>query len=175
MKDILQGKWLKHPLHPIMAHIPTALWPAALLFDILAAFGVGGNAMVQTAFYCIAFGLIAAFGAIPAGLADWWDIKPGKPARTIGIYHLSINVTITVLQIISLLLRVGDLTTATTVPTLSLVLSVIVTLALFVSGYLGGRMVYDQGISIARLSKGEWRERAERAGSAVPKKEGAEG
>lgn len=175
MKDFLQGKWLKHPLHPILVHIPTGLWPSALLFDILANLGVGGNAMVQTSFYCIAFGLVAALGAVPTGLADWWDIKPGKPARSMGLYHMTLNLAVTTLQIINLLLRLGDLTTATTVPILPLVLSLLSTLLLFVSGYLGGRMVYDQGISIARISKGEWRKRAERSGSAVPKKEGGEG
>jgi hypothetical protein len=36
-----------------------------------------------------------------------------------------------------------------------------------VSGYLGGRMVYAYGISIARQSKKEWRERAEKGGARV--------
>jgi len=175
MKEFLQGKWLKHPLHPILVHMPTALWPAALLFDILANFGVGGNALVQTSFYCIAFGLMSALVAIPAGLADWWDIKPGKPARTLGLYHMAINLAVTVLQIANLLLRLDTLTTSTTVAALPFALSILSTLLLLVSGYLGGRMVYDQGISIARNSKDEWRKRAERAGAAVPKKEGAEG
>jgi uncharacterized membrane protein len=173
MKSFLQGTWLKHPLHPIIAHLPTALWPTALLFDILSTFGVGGNALAQTSFWCIALGLLAALGAVPTGLADWWDIKPGKPARSMGLYHMALNLTITALQIANLLLRLDTLTTATAVPTLPLALSILSTLLLSVSGYLGGRMVYDQGISIARTSKQEWRKRAERAGAAVPKSEGA--
>lgn len=175
MKDFLQGKWLKHPLHPILAHMPMALWPAALLFDILSLFGVGGNAMVQTSFYCIGFGLVAVLGAIPTGLADWWDIKPGKPARTLGLYHLALNATITVIQLINLVVRLDNLKSAQAVSTVQLILSLLSVLTLFVSGYLGGRMVYDQGISIARNSKGEWRKRAERAGNAVPKKEESAG
>jgi uncharacterized membrane protein len=175
MKDFLQGVWLKHPLHPLLVHIPTALWPAALLFDVLSRFGVGGNAMVQTSFYCIAFGLLVALAAVPTGLADWWDIKPGKPARRLGIYHMSINLTVAVLELINLLLRWGTFATDTQVDTVPLVLSIVSVLLLSVSGYLGGRMVYDQGISIARLSKGEWRKRAEAGGAAVPEQKGAEG
>jgi hypothetical protein len=58
---------------------------------------------------------------------------------------------------------------------LPLSLSVVGTLILVVSGYLGGRMVYHYGIGIARLSKGRWRRVAERGGANVPKKEEAAG
>jgi uncharacterized membrane protein len=172
MKDFLQGKWLKHPLHPLLVHIPTALWPAALVFDILSMLGVGGNAMVQTSFYSILFGLVVVLLAAPAGLADWLDIRPGKPAKNMGLIHAGINVTVTVVQIANLALRWGTFSAATAVDTLPMILSLVSTLALLVSGYIGGRMVYDQGISIARLSKGEWRDRAEKAGNAVPQKGG---
>ena len=172
MKDFLQGKWLKHPLHPLLVHIPTALWPAALVFDILSMFGVGGNAMVQTSFYSILFGLVVALLAAAAGLADWLDIRPGKPAKRMGLIHASINLSVTVVQVVNLALRWGTFSTATAVDTLPMVLSLVSTLALLVSGYLGGRMVYDQGISIARLSKYEWRKRAELAGNAVHEKGG---
>jgi uncharacterized membrane protein len=176
MKDFLQGKWLKHPLHPMLVHIPTALWPAALVFDILSNFGVGGNAnaMVQTSFYAIAFGLAAALAAIPTGLADWWDIKPDKPARKIGLYHLALNLTITALQILNLLLRLGTLALDTAVAGLPLALSVISTLLLGASSYLGGLMVFDYGISVARLSKKRWRKIAEESGANVPSEERGE-
>jgi uncharacterized membrane protein len=172
MKDFLQGKWLKHPLHPLLVHIPTALWPAAFVFDILSMLGVGGNAMVQTSFYSILFGLVVALAAAAAGLADWLEIRPGKPAKNMGLIHAGINVTVTLVQIVNLALRWGTYATGAAVDTLPVVLSLVSTLALLVSGYLGGRMVYDQGISIARLSKGEWRDRAEKAGNAVPEKGG---
>jgi len=32
VKELLQGRWMNHPLHPALAHIPTGLWPAALVF-----------------------------------------------------------------------------------------------------------------------------------------------
>ena len=172
MKDFLQGKWLRHPLHPILVHIPTALWPAALVFDILSMLGVGGNAMVRTSFYSILFGIIVVLLAAPAGLADWLEIRPGKPAKNMGLVHAGINVTVTVVQIVNVALRWGTYTTDDAVGALPMLLSLVSTVALLVSGYLGGRMVYDQGIAIARLSKSEWRERAEKAGNAVPEKGG---
>lgn len=174
MKEFLQGKWLKHPLHPILVHVPTALWPAALLFDVLAN-ARSDNALVQASFYMILFGLLAALVAIPAGIADWMDIKREKPAWQLGVYHMALNIAGTVLWGVNLLLRWGDVQTATSVGTLPLVLSVLGVLMLGVSGYLGGRMVYHYGIGIARLSKGRWRRVAERGGANVPKKEEAAG
>ena len=168
MKDFLQGKWLKHPLHPILVHLPTSLWPAALVFDVLGIMGIGGNASVQAAFYAILFGLGAALLAIPAGLADWLDIKPEKPARQLGLYHMVINISATVLWLVNLLLRWNDVGTATQVGTLPLALSIVGTLLLVVSGYLGGRMVYDYGIGIGRQSKKKWRKIAEQGEARVP-------
>jgi hypothetical protein len=31
MKWNLKGEWLRHPLHPILAHVPMAIWLGLLL------------------------------------------------------------------------------------------------------------------------------------------------
>lgn len=49
LKDFLQGKWLGHPLHPLLVHLPTALWPAALVFDILSIAGIARRTMFVSA------------------------------------------------------------------------------------------------------------------------------
>src|SRR4051794_16059982 len=90
MKDFLQGKWLKHPLHPILVSLPLGLWPAALVFDLLSYTPGGGNIMVRTSFCAIVLGLVGALLAVPTGLADWWDIKRERPAWKIGLIHMSL-------------------------------------------------------------------------------------
>jgi uncharacterized membrane protein len=35
IKSFLQGKWLGHPLHPALVHIPVGAWTAALIFDLI--------------------------------------------------------------------------------------------------------------------------------------------
>ena len=60
----------------------------------------------------------------------------------------------------------------------ALALSAIAVGLLAVSGYIGGRMVFEHGVSVARLSKKKWRALAA-AGHAnllpeQPKSEGAE-
>ena len=80
LKAFLQGKWLGHPLHPALVHLPVGLFPAALLFDLLSRGGDGGNAIVQTSFYCIAVGLIVGLLAAPAASAT----RPDGPTATQG-------------------------------------------------------------------------------------------
>ncbi len=168
LKHILQGKWLGHPLHPALVHLPTGLWPAALLFDTISASGAGGSAIVRASFACIAGGLLVALVAIPAGLADFVEIKPGKPARRIAVYHMVLNLVATALFGINLWLRRDAVADARAVPSLQLTLSVLGVLILFVSGYLGGRLAYDRGIGVGRLSKDKWRRIAEAGHANLP-------
>lgn len=167
-KQFLQGEWLGHPLHPAIVHVPTALWPAALLFDILTQFDIGGNALVRASFYAIALGIAAALLAAPTGLADWWDIKREKPAWKLGLWHMILNVLALAVSAANLYLRWGDELRAEAVANVPLALSAVVTAILFVSGYLGGRMVYHYGASVARQSKEEWRARAAEGGANLP-------
>jgi uncharacterized membrane protein len=169
LKDFLQGKWLRHPLHPALVHIPTALWPSALLFDVLSRTQVGSFPAAQISFYAITLGLLAALLAVPTGLADWSDIRREKPAWKLGLYHMGLNLTIFSIQIINLLLRREDQQESSQVPLHLLGISLLATLMLLVSGYLGGRMIYAHGINVARISKGRWRQIAEAGGARLPK------
>jgi uncharacterized membrane protein len=169
VKDFLQGKWLRHPLHPALAHIPTALWPTALLFDVLSRTLPGFSSAAQISYWAIFAGLLVALLAVPTGLADWSDIRREKPAWKLGLYHMGLNLAIFVIQVANLLLRREFLQEAGAVPLHLLGLSLLATLMLLVSGYLGGRMIYAYGINVARISKHRWREIAEAGGARVPK------
>jgi uncharacterized membrane protein len=166
--DFLKGKWLGHPLHPILAHVPMAMWPGALIFDLLSRSETGGNAMVRLSFYAIIFGLAAALLAAPTGLVEWSGIKKENPAWKIGLYHMTLNLVVTLLFALNLALRWQTFREASQVDRIPLLLSAIGTLILIGSAYLGGRMAYEYGISVARMSKKEWRKLAEAGGANLP-------
>jgi uncharacterized membrane protein len=165
--DFFKGKWLGHPLHPALVHLPTGLWPAALVFDLLSQAGLG-NVMVQLSFFCIALGLLAALAAVPAGIFDWSEIKKEKTAWKIGVWHMALNLLAALLFAANLGLRIGTFQTGSVVPMPAVVLSAIGVFLVMVSGYLGGQMVYSHGIGVARMSKKKWRMMAEKGGSNVP-------
>ena len=172
LKDLLQGKWMKHPIHPALVSIPVGLWSMALVFDLLSRFGGGNATFVRTSFYCILVGLLGAFLAVPTGVADFAGVKPEKPAWRLGFLHLTLNVTIAILFAINLGLRWGQTGDERQVAPAQLALSVIGVVLLWPSVYLGGRMTYEHGVSVARHSKDKWRRRADQGGANVPAKEG---
>ena len=170
MKEFLQGKWLGHPLHPIMVNLPTGLWPAAMVFDLIVYSGrldsASNEALATASFFAIAAGLLSTLSAIPTGLADWWDVKPDKPAWKIGVLHLTLNAFGTAVWLTNLAVRWSD--PQSSVSTTALTLSIVGTLLLAVAAYLGGFMVYEYGVGIARHSKKKWRAIAQAGGAKLP-------
>jgi uncharacterized membrane protein len=169
IEAFLQGKWLKHPLHPAIVHIPVSMWISSVVFDFLGLTGTADSlVMAHLAFYAILLGLLVAFFAIPTGIADWSGIQQGRPAWTIGILHMGLNWLASLAFAVSLGRRTGmDFT----VDTLSLILSTVGVIVLLVSAYLGGRLSYEYGISVARHSKKQWESIAEMGKARIPAKE----
>jgi uncharacterized membrane protein len=158
LKDLLQGKPFGHPAHSFLVHLPTALWPTALVFDILAYAKHGTNlALTLTAWWCILIGLITALAAIPTGIADWTSIHPGRPARKLGLLHAALNTAVFGLFVANFTLRCMQGPLASSITGTELALSTIAVALLVPSGYLGGLLVYDHGIGVARTSKQYWR------------------
>ena len=81
---------------------------------------------------------------------------------------MALNLVALLLFAINLGLRWLTYRDATKVASTPLLLSAIGTLLLIGSAYLGGMMVYEYGISVARMSKQEWRKIAEAGGANVP-------
>lgn len=148
IRDLLQGKPFGHPLHPMIVHLPIGLWLLSLLLD-LGSFIIRDPWIVQGAFYSMLIGLIcAAMAAIP-GFIDWLSMRADHPAQTVALYHMALNMAATGLYAINTGLRANALDHAVT-PIAPLVLSIIGYAAVLVSGYLGGVMIYDDGISVGR-------------------------
>jgi uncharacterized membrane protein len=160
--EILQGKWLGHPLHAAVVHVPVGGWLVACVLDFAAAVGWGGVVTAQVAWWSVGVGLAGAGVAAPTGVADWSAIKKEKPAWRLGLYHLVLNVGATLVWAVNFGLRFnrdGNVSGAV------LVTSAVGALLVIVSAYLGMRMVFDHGIGVARTSKAKWREIAARGGA----------
>jgi nitrite reductase/ring-hydroxylating ferredoxin subunit/uncharacterized membrane protein len=150
MKAILQGKLLGHPLHPLLVHFPIGLFVLALVLDIGSFVRDDGNALVRCAFVALVAGIITALLAAGPGIVDWSDIRSDHPAKKTATYHMILNVAAILLYAISTALRWGSFDTATHTPVLAFIVSLIASAVLTVSGYLGGHIVYNDGIAVGR-------------------------
>ena len=165
--DLLQGKWLGHPLHPAIVHVPLGLWTIAAGLDLAAWFTGSSPLLPKLAFYAVLVGLAAVLLAVPTGAADWAPIKPEKPAWKLGLYHLMLNLVATVVWAVNFGLRMLEDRGA--VVTMPILLTSLAGLALvWIGGYLGSLLVFEHGTSVGRQSKKKWRAIAEKGGSRVP-------
>ncbi|HEX8220983.1 MAG TPA: DUF2231 domain-containing protein [Chloroflexia bacterium] len=149
IKHLLQGRPFGHPLHPILNHFPIALFVISLLFDTATLLGYGGNAFVLAAFYTMILGVVMGVLAALTGLADYVDIRADHPGKRNATLHMGLNLTMLVLYAVNLNLRNGDLGAGGT-PLLPFLLSLAGVGIIGVSGYLGGQLVYDDGVGIGR-------------------------
>src|SRR5207237_1744752 len=87
-----QGKPLRHPLHPILIHIPIALFLLAIVLDAATWLTEAGDSeLVRGAFYALAGGVVAALVAAVPGFVDWADIRRDHPARPTATTHMILN------------------------------------------------------------------------------------
>jgi nitrite reductase/ring-hydroxylating ferredoxin subunit/uncharacterized membrane protein len=136
-KDVLNGTWLGHPLHPVLTDVPIGAWMMSQVFDALDA--ADGNGKYEAAAQvCITTGLIGAAGAAITGLTDWSDT--GGKSRRIGLVHGLVNITATTLFLASALMRRRGKTPAAVAASST-------GFAVAMAGaYLGGSLVFQREI-----------------------------
>jgi uncharacterized membrane protein/nitrite reductase/ring-hydroxylating ferredoxin subunit len=154
LKRFLQGKLLGHPLHPILVHLPIGLFLLSLIFDIagkVRGSGERAETFVVPAYYTMSVGIFFALVAAIPGIADYTSIRRDHPARRTATWHMILNVVVVALYIVNLAIRNRTHDPfAGSVANTPLVLSIIAIALLSVSGYLGGKMVYGDGIGVGR-------------------------
>jgi uncharacterized membrane protein/nitrite reductase/ring-hydroxylating ferredoxin subunit len=149
LKDFLEGKPLRHPLHPLLVHFPIGLFILSLLLDLASLVFRSTPDLVRDAFYAMLLGIITALIAAVPGFVDYTDIRSDHPGKRTATTHLTLNLIAVALYGINLGVRSSSLNELQT-PVGSLVLSLIGIVLLSAAGYLGGRLVYADGIGVGR-------------------------
>lgn len=83
-RDALHGRWVGHPVHPLMVQVPIGSWLSAAVLDLLPGQRRGADTLVG-------LGLVAAAPAALAGWVDWADLR--KPQMRVGLVHAATNIT----------------------------------------------------------------------------------
>jgi uncharacterized membrane protein/nitrite reductase/ring-hydroxylating ferredoxin subunit len=149
LKDLFEGKPLRHPIHPMLVHFPIGFFVLSFILDLVSLTPTPRPFLVPAAFYAMLLGVITALLAAIPGFVDYTDIRRDHPAKGTATTHLSLNLIAVVLYAINLWIRAPGLSDAR-VSWVPLILSFIGVSLLSASGYLGGRLVYDEGIAVGR-------------------------
>lgn len=131
MRDLLRGRPLGHPLHPVLVQVPIGCWLSAAVLDVVP--GAQRAATTLTA-----VGLAGVAPAAVAGWVDWADLPP-EQAR-VGLAHAVSNVAAVVCYAASLTGRLHGRSAKGRLWSLGGLAAVAVT------GALGGHVAYRQAV-----------------------------
>ena len=99
-----RAKLLGHAAHQLLVPFPLGLLATAVVFD--AVYLIWGNTVMATvAYWMIVAGLLGGFIAAPFGWIDWFAIRTGTRAKSVGLLHGVGNVVVLLLFIGSWWLR----------------------------------------------------------------------
>jgi nitrite reductase/ring-hydroxylating ferredoxin subunit/uncharacterized membrane protein len=139
IRDLLNGRWLGHPIHAVLTDAPIGILFLVIVLDLVGQPAAAG--------WALAIGVLAMAGAALAGLADYADTD--GLARERATLHSSLMVVALVLYLVDGLLRLGGPADApASAP--AVWLSVIAFLVLAAGAFVGGDVVYVTGNMVDR-------------------------
>lgn len=143
-----------HPLHPMLIPFPIAFLIGTLVFDILSG-GKPYTGYWQTAHYLEIAGVIMALVAAVPGAIDYFGtVPPDSSGKKRATQHALINITVVVIFAVAFFIRNNA------AYGMVIGLEVIGVILLFISGWLGGTLVYRNqiGVDPRYADAGKWKE-----------------
>ncbi|CAL9330521.1 3-phenylpropionate_cinnamic acid dioxygenase ferredoxin subunit [Streptomyces sp. enrichment culture] len=128
-RDVLHGRWLGHPVHPLMVQVPIGTWISAAVLDTRPG-------RDREASLLIGAGLTAAAPAALAGAVDWAELH--QEQGRVGLLHAATNTAAVTLYAISLTHRLSGRTAA------GRAYGFLGLTAVAIGGMLGGHLAYRQ-------------------------------
>jgi uncharacterized membrane protein len=133
-----------HPIHPMIVPVAIGGFLLSFVFDIVCLATGQVDPWSTVAYYTMIGGVVGALIAAIFGFVDLMSLPSGY-TKKIGVTHMVINLTVVGLFICSAWMRHEGLSPAGT----PFILSVVAILLLVVSGWLGGKMVFEAGVGVS--------------------------
>lgn len=140
-----------HPLHPILIVAPAALIPFGFILDAMYR-STGKESYANAAYYSMMGGLVGGIAAATAGAMDYLAIEPDTEVKRTANLHATLNAGALALTAANVVARKSDADHHGG----SLWMSALAAAGVLVSGWFGGRMVYEQGMRVKGVSPVEY-------------------
>ncbi|HEY8607837.1 MAG TPA: DUF2231 domain-containing protein [Noviherbaspirillum sp.] len=134
-----------HPLHPMLIVAPAALIPFGFILDAMHR-RTGNPSYADAAYYSLVGGMIGGLAAGATGAMDYLTIESKTEVKRTANVHASLNGAALALTALNIAQRRTNRDRG------SLMLSAIAAAGVLVSGWFGGRLVYDQGMRVKGVS-----------------------
>jgi uncharacterized membrane protein len=134
-----------HPIHPMLVPIAIGGLVLSFVFDIVCMATGRPDPWATVSYYTMIGGIVGALAAAVFGFIDLLSIPKGTATKKVGYTHMTINLLVVVLYIFNAGMRHADPNPGGT----PFVLSLIGIAMLMVSGWLGGKMVFEAGVGVS--------------------------
>jgi uncharacterized membrane protein len=138
-----------HPLHPMLIVAPAALIPFGFILDAMAR-STDNDDYANAAYLSLTGGLIGGIAAGVAGAMDYMAIESETDVKRTANVHAILNSGALALTAANVALRRNEYKHGGTGATLAM--GAIAALGVLVSGWFGGKMVYEQGMRVKGVS-----------------------
>jgi uncharacterized membrane protein len=83
-RDLLQGRWLGHAVHPMLTDLPIGFWTSATVLDVL-----GGKPSRPASTLLVALGIVSAVPTAATGLAEFAPLEQRE--KRVAVVHAASN------------------------------------------------------------------------------------
>jgi len=132
-----------HPIHPMLVPIAIGCFVLSFAADMICLSTGTTNPWSMLAYYAMLGGILGALAAAVPGLIDLLSLPAGY-TKSVAVKHMSLNLLIVAIYVCNAWLRHNQPESLKMPMTLSL----ITILMLLVSGWLGGKMVFEAGVGV---------------------------
>jgi uncharacterized membrane protein len=132
-----------HPIHPMLVPIAIGCFVFSFAADILCLVTGEREPWNLLAYYTMLGGIIGALAAAAPGLVDLLSL-PAGPIKKTALTHMGINLAVVVIYIGNAWIRAGNPADLQ----LPMILSAVTIVMLLVSGWLGGKLVFEAGVGV---------------------------
>jgi uncharacterized membrane protein len=136
-----------HPLHPMLIVAPAALIPFGFILDAMHR-ATGDDDYATASYYSLAGGLIGGLAAGVAGAMDYMTIERETDVKRTANIHALLNTSALALTAANVAMRKDTRSHRGG----SLAMSALAAAGVLVSGWFGGRLVYEQGMRVKGVS-----------------------
>ena len=146
-RELLRARMFGHPIHAMLVHFPSALFPMSLMLDVLARLG-GGSAFAAAAFYAMAGGLLGGVAAAVFGAMDYFRLPATHVAWKKASLHALLNFVWLMWFGTLFGLRLKPYPQIELATTLEIILCSAAVAGLFFSNFLGGELVFRHKLGV---------------------------
>lgn len=146
-----------HPLHPAMVPLPIGAFFLAFVADVTHAL-TKNPLFYDIAHFAIGIGIATALLAAVLGLIEYFGVNMSAAGRRLATIHMLINILAVVLYAASWLLRRNHGALDTPRWPIAFGLEVVPFLLLGISGWIGGKMIFEHKIGVVEYADPEARE-----------------